>query len=360
MKIIHTGDLHIGSAFHNLPAEKARLRRTEILAAFSRLCAYAKDSGVTAVLLAGDLFDENKTARHIKKQVFAAIAAANPVCFFYVSGNHDDEFDGGDELPKNLYLFGQRHGWESYALGENVVVTGMDSKTMTAQSLSGLRLSPEHFNIVVLHGDINGELNGKDSISLPLLQNKFIDYLALGHIHKPMLDCQRLDVRGKYRYCGCFEGRGFDEMGERGFFLLDIQNKTVVGEKFLSLSARKVVQVDVDISACKTYYEMENAVFATLRSVEQKDVCKIVLRGRVVPGLKKDFTLLSSRLEGRCFYIKIEDESRIIFSANDYLSDVTERGEFVREVGRYSMNDNQREEILEVGLKALAGEEIDL
>ena len=359
MKIIHTGDLHIGSAFHNLPAEKARLRRTEILAAFSRLCAYAKESGVTAVLLTGDLFDENKTARHIKKQVFASIASASPVCFFYISGNHDDEFDG-DELPKNLYLFGQRHGWESYALGENVVVTGMDSKNMTAQSLSMMRLSSENFNIVLLHGDINGDSNGKDSIPLSLLQNKFVDYLALGHIHKPMLDCQRLDVRGKYRYCGCFEGRGFDEIGERGFFLLDIQNKAVVGEKFLSLSTRKVVQTDVDISACKTYYEMENAVFSALRNVEQKDVCKILLRGRVAPCLKKDFALLSSRLEGRCFYIKIEDESRILFSANDYLSDVTERGEFVREVGRYAMNEHQREEILEVGLKALAGEEIDL
>lgn len=360
MKIIHTGDLHLGSAFHNLPAEKARLRRTEILDGFSRLCAYAKESGVAAVLIAGDLFDENKTARYIKKQVFAVIAAASPVCFFYVSGNHDDEFDSTDTLPQNLYVFDKNHGWESYALGEDIVISGLDTKNMSAQTFGQLRLSPDMFNVVLLHGDIGGEKGGKESIPLSMLANRNVDYLALGHIHKPTLDAPRLDVRGKYRYCGCFEGRGFDEIGERGFFLIEVQNKAVTAEKFLSLSTRKVLEVRVDISACRSYYDVENAVLSAMQNVDKKDVCKIVLCGRVVTGLKKDLSLLTARLDGRCFYVKVEDESRILFSPQDYINDVTERGEFVREVGRYAMNDKQREEILEVGLKALAGEEIDL
>jgi hypothetical protein len=54
------------------------------------------------------------------------------------------------------------------------------------------------------------------------------------------------------------------------------------------------------------------------------------------------------------------DESQVFIDYAQYKNDLSERGEFVREVGRYQMSEEERSEILEVGLKALAGEEIDL
>ena len=90
MKIIHTGDIHLGSALRSLPMDKANIRKAELLESFRRLCAYAKNNGVAAVLIAGDLFDENKALESLRREVFAAMLSAKPVCFFYVSGNHDD------------------------------------------------------------------------------------------------------------------------------------------------------------------------------------------------------------------------------------------------------------------------------
>ena len=58
--------------------------------------------------------------------------------------------------------------------------------------------------------------------------------------------------------------------------------------------------------------------------------------------------------------MKIVDESRVFIDYRQFENDLSERGEFVREVGRYEMNEELRAEILDVGLKALAGEEIDL
>lgn len=359
MKIIHTGDIHIGSALKNLPADKARLRKAELLGGFLKLCAYAKESGVSAVLIAGDLFDENAIAIHIKREVLGAIERAKPVAFYYVSGNHDDEFDVGENLPENLYVFSKNHAFESYALGEGVTVTGMDTKNFSQNAFSSLFLLPENFNILLLHGDIYGSQT-RENIPLALLANKNIDYLALGHIHQPTLEALRLDGRGKYRYCGCLEGRGFDELGERGFFLIEIQNKKIVAEKFLSFATRKLLEVRVDVSSCKSYFEVENAALSALGGVSEKDIVKLILCGRCEPSLKKDVRLLSSRLCESFFFVKAEDESRVWIDAKTFEHDLTERGEFVREVGRYAMNEKQREEILEVGLKALAGEEIDL
>ena len=75
---------------------------------------------------------------------------------------------------------------------------------------------------------------------------------------------------------------------------------------------------------------------------------------------KKDIPLLTARLSQNFFHVKVVDEAKITIDFAAFQNDLSERGEFVREVGRYAMNEEDRAEILDVGLKALAGEEIDL
>ena len=86
----------------------------------------------------------------------------------------------------------------------------------------------------------------------------------------------------------------------------------------------------------------------------------MILQGRHSAGLKKDIPLLTARLSQNFFHVKVVDEAKITIDFAAFQNDLSERGEFVREVGRYAMNEEDRAEILDVGLKALAGEEIDL
>ena len=238
-------------------------------------------------------------------------------------------------------------------------MTGIDGKNVTPASYAQLCLRAERFNILMMHGDIY-HADGVDGISLPHLQNRNVDYLALGHIHKPTLQRQRLDGRGTYRYCGCFESRGFDEIGPRGVFLLDVQGGILQSEKFLSFATRETCEARVDISRANTYFDVETLALESLKNIKAENAVKIVLCGRFKPDLGKDLGLLSRRLSSRFFALKIEDESRLFLDLSALQTDKTERGEFIKEVGRYAFTDEMREEILEVGLKALSGEEIDL
>ena len=361
MKIIHTADIHLGSALRGLSTEKADLRRAELLDGFRNLCAYARENGVTAVLIAGDLFDESKASRHLRAEVFAAMDSAAPVCFFYASGNHDGAMDITDDLPANLYVFSQNRTWQSYNLPENVTITGIDGKYLTTESYAMLQLPQDRFNVVMMHGEIaRGEGRGADSISLSALQNKSIDYLALGHIHQPMLQAERLDGRGRYRYSGCLEGRGYDECGKRGCFLLDVQNGGVVNELFISFAKREICERSADVSTCSSYYEIERAVQAALDGVRGTDMVRLTLCGKHKAGLRKDLPLLTTRLNSAYFHAKVVDESTVFIDYSAYQNDLSERGEFVREVGRCALSEEEKAEILDVGLKALAGEEIDL
>ncbi len=353
MKIIHTGDVHIGSALNALPKDKAAIRRAEIVDGFRRLLSYAKEEKVQAVLIAGDLFDTDTVSPNTKNEICAAIENAAPVNVFYASGNHDGDF-AFETPPKNFYTFSDRAGWKSYSLGEGVTLTGADAKYFSA-AFSAVPVFDAHaFNICMLHGDAARE------IPLPALQRKNIDYLALGHIHIPDVESKRLDGRGKYRYCGCLEGRGFDEVGARGFFLLEIEKGAIKNERFLSFAKRNVLSVRADLSGCNTFADVERVALDALAKTGGENMVKLVLCGRYAPQLKKDIPLLFSRLCERFFFLKIEDESRLAIDFNDYKNDLTERGEFVRQAGRYEMNEKLREEVLEVGLKALMGEEIDL
>ena len=347
MKIIHTGDIHIGGAFQGLPKAKAELRKAELISNFATLCAYAKQTGVDAVIIAGDLFDKKQVADSEKQAVFSAVASASPVPFYLITGNHDGDTPLDGFTPDNLYLL----DGAVYEIGE-VRISGCDFKRFSLESVP--TMPKNTFNIVALHGEVGTE------ISLSSLSGKNIDYLALGHIHKPMPVKEKFDGRGYYRYCGSPEGRGFDETGARGFFLLEIERGRVQNERFLSFAKRTTHAVSVDISACKTYLEVENSTLSALAQASENDMVKLTLCGRHAPELRKDISLLLQRLSERFFFVKIHDESQVAIDYTAYENDLTERGEFVREVGRYEMDERLRMEILEVGLKALNGEEIDL
>lgn len=360
MKLIHTGDLHLGSAMTSLSPEKAKLRKAELMDGFRALAAFAKAENVAAVLIVGDLFDCAPTTL-LQREVFSVMESASPVQFFYVSGNHDEAFCIEGEQPNNLHLFSDTHGWKSYALSKEIVVSGLDLKNLRDRSYSELTLNKQAFNVVMLHGEVViSKTTQREQIALQRLQNKHVDYLALGHVHKPTMTAQRLDGRGVWRYCGCLEGRGFDECGRRGAFLLNVENGRLQEERFISFSKRVFSERRVDISACRTYHDVETAVLTALQDENRENAVKVLLCGRHSADLRKEPTLLEQRLSERFFYVRVEDESSVFVDYNEYARDITERGEFVREVGRSALNEKEKAEILEIGLKALRGEEIDL
>ena len=359
MKIIHTGDIHIGSPFKWLPQDKANMRQREIVDAFFRMVSYAKEEGIDAVLIAGDLFDNSFVSDSVTNEVATILQNASPVQFYLVFGNHD----GGAKLPfipQNVHTF-NTSSFSTYEIGQGVFVTGVDTVYLTNALLNVPALDENRFHIMLLHGQaVQNTKTQAEDIPLAQIGALPVDYLALGHIHKPTPYAISFSARGKYRYCGCLESRGFDEIGNRGFFQLTIENNRIIEEKFLSVATRQVIEKQVDISSATTYFDMERLVLLALDNVSKKDMVKISLTGRYQPTLKKDLNLLFHRVAPNYFGCKVEDYSTLQMDYSAYENDVTERGEFIKAVTRYEMNDKLRAEVLEVGLKALAGENIDL
>ena len=83
MKIIHCSDLHLDSALRtHLSPEKAKERNAELCASFGRMVCFARQEGVSAVLIAGDLFDSAYASEQTVDYVLEQIRSVPSVTFF--------------------------------------------------------------------------------------------------------------------------------------------------------------------------------------------------------------------------------------------------------------------------------------
>ena len=282
MKIIHCADIHADSKMDtHLSKEKADERRNEIVDSFSNMVKFAKENDVQAIIIAGDLFDTKTTQqRTIKKRIAYIIAQNLEIDFLYLRGNHDEDVDFADaERMPNLKSF-SKSKWTSYSYG-NVEIYGHEfGKTIPVSAYNELSFDSKKVNIVVLHGQV-AEYKAKDGapvISLPKFENKSIDYIALGHIHDYKIE--KLDRRGSWCYSGCLEGRGFDECGEKGFVLLDIEGN-LIETKFIPLSKRQIHEINVELEGVMTYNEIMQAITEQIAGIPSQDIVQVNLIGEL-------------------------------------------------------------------------------
>ena len=355
MKLIHCSDLHLDSALRsNLTQEKARIRNMELCAAFGRLVTFAKKEQVEAVLIAGDLFDSPYVSRQTADYVLEKIRGAGEITFFLLRGNHDESRDSftGYSLPENLKTFGPQ--WTSFRCG-CTVITGMEPEGAGwIRMYDSLRLDETALNIVMLHGQTATQ-PGEACIALPLLRDRHIRYLALGHLHT--YSKAPLDLDGEYAYSGCLEGRGFDECGEKGFVLLETDGSTVKS-RFVPFAERTLHELVVDISGAETVTQILSLLKQASSGIGAEDLVKIILSGSCTLQTQKDADFLRKMLEQDFWFVKIKDETRLEIDEKSYEYDVSLKGEFVRSVLASNRSEEEKMRIIACGIRALNGEEV--
>ena len=363
MKIIHCADVHLGSSLTtNYDTNTARIRQAELFATFSNMLDYAEKNDIKAIIIAGDLFDKDNGIKTVKTNVMKAISSHKDISVYYLKGNHDNDSEM-DEIPENLFVFGDE--WTKYSIGENksIIISGVElNRGNKGIVYNALSLEPENYNIVVLHGQ-QSKYDAKEEaeiINLKALQNKNIDYLALGHIHS--YSESRLDNRGVYCYPGCLEGRGFDEPGKHGFVLLDVDEATLEAKRtFVPFAKREVFHEEVDVSNTTTSFEVSELLKKRIQALgcTQDDIVEFVLVGNVPIDYEIDETFIKQQLQDNVYYLKLKNRVSIKVDYSQFELDESLKGEFVRLVyADDSLTDEEKNEIIKVGVDALAGKEI--
>ena len=338
MRILHAADFHLDSAFRGLSAEKAAQRRRESRELLERLRQLAEERQAELVLLSGDLFDSAHAYRETLEQLSRTLGAMPcPVCI--APGNHDPYGPGSPyrdmAWPENVHIFTSPA--PSRLELEHCVVYGA-AFTAPRQEESLLRgfTAPEdpRPSVMCLHGDVNG--GPYNPITREEIAASGLTYLALGHVHQ----YSGLERAGNtyYAYPGCPEGRGFDELGEKGVLLLEMEGSKVSAELIpLCRRCYRILTADV------TGREVRQAAEETLVAAGEEDIVRLVLTGETDRRGVEEGALLTA-LAPRFFSLEIRDETRMGTDLWSRAGEDSLRGIFLQELkNRYDAAQEESE-----------------
>lgn len=347
MKIIHSADIHLSSPIKEFSGDIAKKIKSEVRNAFRRMVEYAKANGVQIILLSGDVFDEKKSKKDDVNFFYKVVQENADIQFLYLRGNHDQT--GEERALDNLKTFSSE--WQKYEYGETVIAGIEIAPENSSSYYSTLSLDGKKKNIVMLHGQVGGNIN------LVKLRDKNIDYLALGHIHQ-YADGE-LDRRGRYAYSGCLQGRGFDETGVKGFVLLSVEDK--ISYEFIPFSQWGIEERQLDVSGLSDSYSVYLRAEAEI-PFKKDCIYRVVLVGEVDAEVEMDSIVLDLErsLRSLCAHVRIKDKTTKKIDYTAYDGDNSLKGEFVRMVKESTeYTEEQKAQIIAYGLKALAGGEVD-
>ena len=406
VKLIHTADLHLDSAFRSrFTKEEAENRRQKQLMAWKELLSFAVEKKVQGILIAGDLFD-SPVVSHGTMDFFLSTIAEHPeISFFYLRGNHDTEntFRFQENLPKNLFLFsdkgkkyrlndrlllaGVEYGTKDISFGENEgatqgagqaaeqavgqeIIRGAEAlsknETESEEESKFLKLKEEDCNILLLHGALyqgtpkGDSLQGEEGIFLKNLEKLPLSYIALGHIHKGGEG--KLNNGALWAYPGCLQGRGFDEEGERGFLYLKVEEeKKEIHKEFIPVKQGEFRILEIELLedegtlAClkKIEDEMEKA------GISKEDSLRISLKGKKGLDQERNLRYLQLQLQDSVFFLEIQDESELSWNREEAMKEKSLKGEFLRVLAAAdNLSKEEQEEIIALGMGLLQGGEL--
>ncbi len=300
LHILHTADLHLDSPFAGLSPEKACRRRQlhrQLPAIMAQLC---RDHGCDLWLMAGDVFD----GAHVCPETVEALQKAFALCgvpVFIAPGNHDPYTDQSPWAtavwPDNVHIFtGAMSRVELPKLACRVWGAAFQSKEASGL-LQPVEKVPGLLDIGVFHGDpVNPGIY--DYLPASVLETCNLDYLALGHIHKAAFSQKA--GRTHYGWPGSAAARGFDELGRRQAFLVELNFDRC------HTTSLPLPGITYEILRVQPGEQPEQAIREALAPFGADTVCRVILSGEAPPV---DLRLLAKKLSGLCLSLELQDET---------------------------------------------------
>lgn len=263
MRILHTGDWHLGKTLYGLD------RTPEISAALEESLDVALHHGVDAVLVAGDLFHTRNPSAEAEAAVFNFFKKATEAGLelVVIAGNHDSprRLDAMAEFMRNhrIHIVGRaRHPRQGGVVnldikGERMAVAcfpfvservlrtsdelfneGLSDAITSYQEKAALLMQGyatafrnDTINVLLMHGTTDGAKlsgsehqfhSGRDYVINPNHIPQEVNYVAMGHIHMPQAVSGYSEEQA--RYCGSPVQLDFGEVGDQKYaYVVELQ-----------------------------------------------------------------------------------------------------------------------------------------
>ncbi len=357
MKFVHLADLHLDAKFDSLSSIDGlpQKRRLEQRKALKDVVEYIKENDIKLFLISGDLYEQNYIRKSSIEYVNKLFEEIPDTQIFIAPGNHDpyikNSFYSTYTWSKNVHIFNENIEKIDFE-DAHIYGFGFTDFYCKQSEIEEIQVEePDDINILITHGSLDG---GSDDLREynPLRQSKLkqldFDYIALGHIHKPYYNEEK---NQKIFYPGSTISLGFDELGEHGILVGDIE-KDELKVKFMTIDPRQYEEKEIDITEMTSNEEvlekLQNLV------LNNENLYKIILVG------KRYFTLNIDeikKLNSRENIVKIKDKTKVGIDIERIAEENNVRGIFVRNMlerkERENLDEDFIEKAIEIGLEVL-------
>ena len=337
MRILHTADLHLDSAFSAFGPKDAERYRELGRTLLKNIFECAKREQCQMMLIAGDLFD-SRFVSNDTRALFVSLVKSVDIPVVISPGNHDFYSENSfysiiqKEAIDNLYVFStsELQVFDFDELRVRVFGYAFNSPVISESPLLSAELVQDngYMKLLCAHADISSPLSRYAPISLTELFRFGFSYAALGHIHNRQ---EKEDTEGRVRYCGFAEGRSFDEIGEGGVFVVDVDELSCNARRIV-LSSRAFFIDEFNISGDEADLIERLCEYIKSKEYPQNTYLRLNITGTADVEAIKIIKSAINDIRDICKleYLELEDLTLPVYDGKYLEKDVTVRGEVYR------------------------------
>ena len=301
--------------------------------------------------IAGDLYENQYIRTSTIEYINKLFLEIDDTQIFIAPGNHDpllkNSYYNNFLWNKNVHIFGPK--FERIETDNiDIYGYGFDDFYCSNLNFNDLKISnPNKINILVIHGTLDGanlEDMQYNSMSTRMLQEKGFDYVALGHIHKLDYNTQE---NQRIVYPGSTVSLGFDELGEHGMIVGDIEKEKIKLD-FIPLDEKEFKLKEMDVTEIISKEELIEKINEL--NFNENELIEIILIG------KRNFEINTYELNKLIFnekIIKIKNKTKINYSLEQLSNENTLKGLFAKKINEKMKLENLSEEEKDIIEKAV-------
>jgi exonuclease SbcD len=318
LSFIHTADVHLDAPLQSLSA-LYELRQDDFRRTMQRIRDLVSDKGVDFWLIAGDLLEyhggKRSTALFLR-ELFASVA---PVTVCIAPGNHDpwrpDSFYQTVDWPGNVIWFTPE--WGAYEFPEKSCVVygwGFPQPHVYDSPLKHFpgKLPGYRYHLMVLHATVGGGQEWDHQpyapVSLAELAGSGMDYVALGHIHRPTQFRHPVRQTPFAAYPGSPEGLTAKEDGERCVLYGRLDEAGHLTLESIPVQSRLIRKREIAVAGAETMEQLIDRVERELADESPEDLLYVSLTGERASHFTPSLEVLQQRFS-RFFFIQFVDKT---------------------------------------------------
>jgi len=320
IRILHTGDLHIGMTYSRYPEAVQKLLSEARVEVLKTLVARANEENCNLFIIAGDLFDRLRVNKSLVTKVMAILAGFGGEALLLLPGNHDYD-DGTNELwryisgnmPDNMVLLNEDkvYSLTSHNLDVDVYPAYCHRKHSATNKLAWMKenqeCDPQKINIGVAHGAVEGlspDMQGEYFyMTVKELENIPVDVWLLGHAHVRYPDLEEVAGAAVFN-CGTPEPDGLNFSRKGNAWLIDINEDKKISAQSLHPGIYQFYNLNCRV---ESEADFEKILRDVIDENAGRKVVRLCLHGNIDEELMKRRNEYYQQLEENLLYFQVDD-----------------------------------------------------